>query len=182
MYEVCLKLRFDSPCLGNVRGETEEDPAKMMRGPDGNVTFSQTWWRTIVCQGARCYGKHQERVRKILWGSSVDGTTQIHRRYYHLRSETGPSQRMHKDHESFMPGEVIGVKVLVPDDVPIEDFRDIMAIAGEYFGISPFGWTKGFGKFKVVEAFKTRQPKKEEADGKISDVVGQGEPAGGNAG
>ena len=180
MYEIYLRLRFDSPCLGSTRSDAEESTDRMLRGPDGNVMFSQVWWRTIVCQGARCFGRHQERVKSVLWTSSVDGTSKMFRRYYHLRSETGESQRLFKDHEAFLAGDVIGVKALVPDDVPLEDFRDIMSIAGEYFGISPFGWKMGYGKFKVVEAARTRM--KEHGNGANGNALDQGQHPGGDAG
>ncbi len=172
MYEVCLRLRFDSPCLGSLRGE-ENGPDKMMRDTDGHVTFSQTWWRTVICQGAESYGKHQDRVKGVLWAPIVDGTTKLYRRYYHLSSEQGAPQKMYKDHEAFLAGEIIGVKALVPDDIPLEDLRDIMAIAGEYFGISPFGWRMGYGKFKVLEAVRTRKDQNE----RTSDAGDKGQPA-----
>jgi len=178
MYEVCLKLRFETPSLGSKRGEKEGDPDQMIRGPDGNVTFSQTWWRTIVCQGAKCYGKHQERVRSILWGSSVDGTTKMFTRYYLLRDSQGRSQKLCKEHEAFLAGEIIGVKAMLPDDIPIEDFKDIMAVAGQYFGISPFGWKMGFGKFTVTEITRAPQMKKEAQNAENGNPVNQGKPVG----
>ena len=181
MYEVYLRLRFDSPCLGSSRSEVEGGPDRMLRGSDGNVVFSQVWWRTIVCQGAKSVGRHQDRVRAILWTSAVDGTTKIFRRYYHLRSESGETQKLLKDHEAFLIGDVIGVKALIPDDVPMEEFRDIMSVAGEYFGISPFGWKMGYGKFKVVEIARTRMKEQRDVNAS-SDAVDQGKSVGGDAG
>ena len=178
MYEVYLRLRFDAPCLGSVRGETDGSPDTMLRSPDGSVIIPQTYWRTIVCQGAKSYGKHQERVRGMLWTPSVDGTTNIFRRYYHLRSNEGANKKMFKDHEAFLTGDVIGVKALVPDDVPLEDLREIMTITGEYFGISPFGWKMGYGKFKVLEAMRTRREGQNEQD---SNTVDQGKSSGRNS-
>lgn len=177
MYEVYLRLRFDSPSLGSTINETAGGPDRMLRGPDGSVTFSQVWWRTIVCQGAKCFGKHQERVKAVLWSSSVDGTTKIFRRHYHLRGEDGEVRKLYKDHEAFLTGDVIGVKALVPDDIPLEDFKNIMSVSGEYFGISPFGWKKGFGKFKVVEAARAVKEHHEQQ----GDDAHQGEPAGDHA-
>lgn len=156
MYEVYLRLQFDSACLGSTRNEVEGGPDKMLRSTDGNVVFSQTWWRTIITQGAKSFGRHQDRVKSVLWASAVDGTTRLFRRYYHLRNNQGEPQKCFKDHEAFLAGDVIGVKALVPDDVPIEDIKDIMSVAGEYFGISPFGWKMGYGKFKVIEVGRTK--------------------------
>lgn len=181
MYEVYMRLQFDSPCLGSTRSESPDGPDTMMHGPNGNVVFSQTWWRTVVCQGAQSYEKHQHRVKSILWTPSVDGTTKLFRRYYHLRDKNGEVQKLFMDHEAFLAGDVIGVKALVPDDIPLEDLRDIMSIAGEYFGISPFGWKMGYGKFKVVEAARTRAKDHQDAP-KPSNPVDQGQPAGGDAG
>lgn len=179
MYEVYLRLQFDSPCLGSMRNDVDGGPEKMMRGTSGNVIFSQTWWRTIIVQGANSFGKHQDRVRAVLWASDVDGTTKLFRRYYTTRSEKGEVQKCFKDHEAFLAGDVIGVKALVPDDIPIEDMRHIMSIAGEYFGISPFGWKMGYGKFKVVESARTML--KEQRDD-AGDLGSKGEPTGNQSG
>lgn len=176
MYEVYLRLQFDSACLGSCRNEVEGGPDRMLRSADGNVIFSQTWWRTIVVQGAKCVGRHQDRVKSVLWTPSVDGTTKLFRRYYHLRNEKGVPQKLFKDHEAFLAGDIIGIKALVPDDIPMEDIRAIMAVAGEYFGISPFGWKMGYGKFKVVEAAKTMTMMKEQRNVKTGNAVDQGQP------
>lgn len=176
MYEVFMRLRFDSPCLGNVMSTVPGAPSTMPRGPDGNVTFSQTWWRTIVCQGAESYGKHQNRVKSILWTAAVDGTPKIFRRHYSLKETDGVKffvRRIAVDHEAFLAGDVIGIKALVPDDVPLGDLRDLMGIAGEYFGISPFGWKKGFGKFKVLEVTRITKAKDNNDNSNVGD---QGQP------
>jgi len=177
MYEVYMRLQFDSPCLGSTPDDTDDTVSRMRRGPNGNVIFSQTWWRTIICQGAESYSKHQERVKSVLWTPNVDGTTKMYRRHYKLKSKDGEYNGHIMDHESFLSGDIIGVKALVPDDISLEDLKDIMSLAGEYFGISPFGWKKGFGKFKVLELSHTRL--KEQRNGQ-SKVVDQGESTGDN--
>lgn len=149
MYEVYLRLRFDTPCLGNLRRE-DPHPNTMMRDHDGNIIFSQVWWRAIVLQAASTRCLHQEQVRNILWSPEVDGTVKLHKRYYSLNG-----QRFYKEHEAFLANDVIGVKALIPDDITIEDLTELMGIAGAYYGISPFGWKQGFGKFKVVEIART---------------------------
>lgn len=147
--ELQIRLEFTTPCLGNERNDDPE-PNRMMRDTGGSVIFLQSWWRACIGEAADIYGKHQKRVSDIRWNPCVDGTIELHKRFYYKQGI-----KYFKEHESFLQGAVIGVKALVPDDVPVEDFHEIMSLAGTYRGISPFGWRHGYGKFIVREVTQT---------------------------
>jgi len=175
VYEVCIKLCFNEPCLGNVRQE-DPKPNLMERNPEGNVIFSSIWLRSITERAAKVYNRHQRRILDVMWNAEVDGTPKIHRRYYNVWDDEKKNKRF-KSHEAFLRGDVIGLRALIPDDIPMREFEDIMSMAGEYFGISPFGWRKGYGKFKVtlVERMHDRRRREHER----GEAVCEGEHAGG---
>jgi len=191
-YEAYVRIMFNAPCLGNERFPDPE-PNKMLRNADGNIVFLQVWWRTVIGQAAKAYNKHQRVVSKVRFSPEVDGTVKLHKRYY-FRNDKGARVKRYKLHEAFESGDVIGVKALVPDAIPLDDFREILELGGAYYGISPFGWSKGYGRFKVVECGKiygkrtggsshTRKPDvdtpgestSEEAGGRGDDVQEAGE-------
>jgi hypothetical protein len=122
----------------------------MVRNADGTVVFHQVWWRTILSKAADAYSKHQKAIRSVSFSPEVDGTVKIHRRYYYCTVD-GVRKHRYKEHEAFEIGDVIGLKAIVPDVIALDDFRDIFSLAGSYYGISPFGWNKGYGRFRVLE-------------------------------
>jgi len=172
MYEVYIRLSFDEPCLGNERG-ADNEPSRMRYNSEGTVIFQQSWWRSMVISAVDGYNKHQHETGKILWTPEIDGTPGTYKRHYTI-VEDGKRVRKYKLHESFNRGEVIGVKALVPDGIPVEDLRELMQLAGTYYGISPYGWSKGYGKFRVVELSKVYNRR---SDGKANDkAADEGEP------
>lgn len=154
MIEVEMQLQFVTPCLGNVRCEDGID--RMNRMPSlhpifdpPKVRFMPTWWKNCVSFGAKGLAKHQNRVRNIRWDPSVTGDLSIIERHYKDGDQTGI-----KKHEGFAEGAVIAVKAMLPDGLPIEDFRKIMNLGGTYVGISPYGHKLNWGRFKVVNIAK----------------------------
>jgi len=142
MREVRVSLRFITPCLGNKR--SVDQPDKMLRDAAGSVVFISTWWSIILTYGARALSKHQAQIRTVSWDQKVKGVTSVYRRYY---TETD-----YTEHEAFDTGSVIQVNALLPESIPLEDFEEILRIAGTYKGISPYGHDKGFGRFELISA------------------------------
>lgn len=143
-YEAYLTLTFSEPCLGNDR-RPDPEPNKMLKSAEGKVIFPQAWWRSITGRAATAIMKHQERIFDVLWTPEIDGTIKLHKRFY-------GSDGAFKLHEAFERGDHIGVKALIPNDIPFDDFISILRLAGEYFGISPFGWRRGYGRFSILSA------------------------------
>lgn len=164
-YEVDIRITFIEPCLGNER-QPDPTPNMMRKDQNGNVTFQQVWWRTILQKAAEAYSKHQKRVKCIVWSPEVDGTVKIYKRQYKKRMTDGTLEIRYKKHEAFCKGDTVGIKALLPNDISIEDFREILTIAGKYYGISPFGWRKGYGKFQVVGVERVYGRKQDSGDDK----------------
>lgn len=148
-YEVHIRIIFDEPCLGNER-EPDPAPNRHSRDSAGNVVLKQIWWNSIMVKAAQAFCRHQSKVFDIAWTPEVDGTVKLYERYY-VAHENGRSITRVKKHEAFYAGDIVGVKARLPDDMSIEDFQEILTIAGQSYGISPYGWKKGLGRFKVVE-------------------------------
>ena len=154
MRMVVVRLRFTTPCLGNIKDSKQGGRLCHLRDGQGRVVFLQSWWDSAMTQAARAYGRHGKAVRKIRWSPIVDGVTHVFTRYY--------KKDMYRKHEAFRAGDEIAVKAMVPTDIPTADFRELVSVLGEYFGISPFrhpsedrnrtndGRDGGFGRFEVV--------------------------------
>jgi hypothetical protein len=86
--------------------------------------------------------RHHAAVRDIDWDPIIEGTPREYKRFY------APSR--YTVHEAFFPGDKIVVHAVVPASLPLEDFSELLRIAGRYKGISPY--RKGpYGTFDVVD-------------------------------
>lgn len=175
-YEVFIKLEFTTPCLGNERRDDPE-PNRMLRSGSGGIIFLQSWWHGCTVAAAERFSMHQKRIRSVKWSSEIEGTLRLIDRFYYKRDGTKHA----KPHEGFAALDNISVRALVPDDVPIEDFKTILSIAGEFFGISPYGWKKGYGRFNVKEVTKvygrSTSKDKREHDGCVPDNTEDNRPS-----
>jgi len=145
--EVVVKLRFITPCLGKKRSSSGK-PDEMLKDTNGNIIFLPTWWDAILTYGSQAMSKHQKEIKKIEWDPLVDGVPKNYRRYY--------TEKDFKDHEAFLKGQVIGVRAMLPNTIPLEDFQRMLELAGRYKGMSPYGYDKGFGRFEVVEVSRAK--------------------------
>lgn len=144
--EVIVTLRFITPCLGDERREVRD---MMHRDADGNIVFLQAWWRASLRYAAQAMGRFQGDVDKIQADPVVAGQTGIYRRFYNPTS--------FKEHEAFLSGTTMTARFCLPNTVAIDDFKELLALAGRYVGISPYGYKKNFGRFDVVSAEPIRR-------------------------
>lgn len=140
MQEVMTKLRFNQPCLGNVR---KKDQNEMLKDAEGRVLFLPTWWQAVALFAAKVCNKHQELVKQICWDPVVEGLPKHFRRYYEPGKFTV--------HEAFLPGDVIRIHAVLPDGLPAADFKEILEVAGRYQGICPYKPERKMGTFEVLE-------------------------------
>lgn len=140
MKRVRLTIRFVRPCLGGVRSEPkdmfERDPVT------GKIVFMNSWWQSVLEYGARALNKNIQLVPDTLFDLYVDAPVCDYRRH-HSRGVTV--------HEAFCANTELSVDVLLPDGMSVDDFREMMELAGRFRGISPYGWRDGFGRFDVTE-------------------------------
>lgn len=127
MKEITCRLRFLTPCLGHIRCD---DCDLFERDATGVVIFHSSWWRSLLIYGARAFGKHQKKVQDIRINPKIDGIPQKYERYY--------KPHKFKLHEAFTAKQVISIRVLLPDGLPVEDFKKLFQLGGHYKGISPY--------------------------------------------
>ena len=138
------------------------------------VIFMPTWWRDILEYGARAASPSisGELAKRVTFAPTVDGQIKSYRRHYKDHGRPGSCQ-----HEAFIPGQVIGVRAMLPDGLRAEDLERILYTAGQYKGISPYGKDAlGYGRFEVLEVQPVRaavrhQEEAPEGDDEGSDTA-----------
>lgn len=160
MRELTVRIKFTSPCLGNVKSfRTFKSKGKrrkrtlflMPRSPSGKVTFLPTWWQANMKKAAEVLCRYQKDVSEIRFSPEVDGQPRqlpdgAYRRYHE-------SDR-YSPHEAFLADDVVGVSCLVPSSIDDESMWRLMELAGKYYGISPY--RPGDYGFFTVESIKQR--------------------------
>lgn len=137
--EVIATIRFTTPSLGAVRGPVN----KMLRNAEGNVLFLQTWWRAGLGYASQALSRYQNEVTRIQSDPIVEGATTIFKRYY--------SPTHFQEHEAFDTNAEIRVRFCLPKRVTAEGFHELLSVAGQYVGISPYGFKNDYGRFVVVD-------------------------------
>jgi len=146
MLEVTITLRFNHHCLGNCR---RDKVSTFLHDPNGHVMFLPTWWSAIVRYAADVLNHYQAVVRHIDWDPVVVGTPRTYRRFY------APGRFM--THEAFFPGDRITVHAVLPSEIPLDGFRDLLDIAGRYKGMSPYKPEKKYGTFEVMSVIPRKR-------------------------
>lgn len=134
MREVSVRLRFDSPCLGNTPAKV--DGARyfaLPRNLDQQVVFMPSWWSSTLRRAALILNRNQRLAAEVRFALPVAGRPrpvpqQLHKHYH------GAS---YSRHEQFGEGDTIEVQCVVPTGLSDEELRELLETAGKYCGISP---------------------------------------------
>jgi hypothetical protein len=123
----------------------------MLRNAEGKIILLQTWWRAGLGYAAQALCRWQSAVTEIQTAPEVDGEVTIHRRFY--------TDEKYQEHEAFEAGTIIKVRFCLPHKLNLEAFRELLTVAGEYVGISPFGYRQDYGRFEVldIQPYKRRR-------------------------
>ena len=140
--EVTARIKFDTPCLGHVRKEGCDE---MLRNSESKVIFLATWWKMALRKAARALNKAHAAVEKIKPALEVEGELGVFARQW------GSKATDVTNHEAFLVGTEVAVKFMLPRSLPVDVFCELLEATGTYFGMSPYGWDRDYGKFKVVE-------------------------------
>ena len=159
MQEVTATICFNTACLGAVR---DAKCNQMLRDPSGRVMLLPTWWLAIMKFAAEVKSKHQENVRRIEWDPVVSGSTQVFKRFYN-----GSKYVLH---EAFLKGDLVRVNCVLPDGMSLDEFKELLGVAGAYKGMSPYRSDQKFGTFEVVKV-EPRKDKQEDQP-KTEPLVG----------
>jgi hypothetical protein len=148
MTEVEVVIRFNQHSLGDCRYQRV---SRMLHAPDGRVMFPPAWWQALMRYAAQVLDKHQSAVKDIDWAPVVEGTPKEYRRYY--------ASGRYTTHEAFFPGDQIVVQAVIPAEITTDDFKELLAVAGKYKGISPYRKDNQYGTFDVVTVTSKRAAK-----------------------
>ena len=158
MQEITIRLRFNQPCPGAVRTQDGKNVLHVhQRDPEGRVMFLSSWWAALVRYAAKVLNKHQSEVKKIRWDPVIDGVPRKWKRYLPTPEGKAASRARYALHEAFHPGDIIGVKCVLPRPISTDDMWQLLEIAGSYKGISPYKPNDGYGTFCVVSIHRRRR-------------------------
>lgn len=151
MQEVVIQIRFTKECLGFAKKPVKNGSGViycMPRDGKGRVIFLPSWWRNNLVYAAKVTGMHYAKVPAIDWAGAVEGNLSEWKRFV---TPPGQQKRRYALHEAFRANTVVEVSAVLPDGLPIEDFSELLDVAGTYKGISPFqGKDDVYGTFETV--------------------------------
>ena len=162
MQEVHIKLRFNRVCLGAAKRKRNGYVVFCFeRDPNQRVMFLSSLWGALMRYAAKLTNRHQNVVKKIDWCPVVSGTPKkdwrrtIIRRPAHTKSAQPPRAHF-AVHEAFVPGDVVELSAVLPAEISIEDFMQLLIVVGKYRGFSPFNNAQEkYGTFEVLSVEKT---------------------------
>jgi hypothetical protein len=144
MQAVVIRIRFSRPCLGALKTAMSFN---MLRDQNERVIFLPGWWREILHFGARLLGFPRSVVEAVEWDQIIDGNLSRFTR----RGTRRRRPRAFAVHEAFLPGDIIGVRAVLPDGLSIDSFWRLLCAGGTYHGISPYRTVhRRYGTFEVI--------------------------------
>lgn len=149
MREVCVRIRFVSASLGNVKAGDSSGRFFLPRNVQGSVQFLATWYAANARTASRVLGRHQDAVGGILW-SDVVTTENTECRFYRRYYKTDGGRERYCVHEAFMPGDIVSFRAVVPAVISDQDLRELLDCAGRYCGLSPWKRIQGYGRYDVI--------------------------------
>lgn len=163
MQEVTIRLRFNRECLGSVKkrkslkGQNPQVVFCFARDPSGRIMFLPTWWASLLSYSAKVANRAFDIVNRIDWDPIVDGKPKERWKRVVVPAHADPKGReRYALHEAFPPGAVIGINAVIPRGLSVDEFEDLLTIAGTYRGISPFREdNEKYGTFEVLSVNTT---------------------------
>jgi hypothetical protein len=150
--EVTVTLRFNRVCLGAAKRRRHGQVYfGFDRDPENRVMFMPSAWLSVMRYAAKLANKHHSIVQKIDWCPLVEGTPRNDWRRTIISNHAGDKRSHYAVHEAFQPGDAISVSCVIPDEILLPDFEQLLTIVGKYKGFSPFNnATEHYGTFEVI--------------------------------
>lgn len=166
MEEVTIKLRFTRPALGYAQRRTRAGGViyVMPRDPAKRIIFLASWWRERMDYAARVLSRYRDLALKIAWDQVVEGRLSHCNRTVHKKRGGSVVKSGFAVHESFRAGAEVTVHAILPDNLTIAAFRELLDIVGRYKGMSPYySESDTYGTFEVLSIQPTvREPADQE--------------------
>lgn len=158
MQEVIIKLRFNRECLGSSKRKRHTQTIFAFdRDPAGRVMFMPSAWLSVMRYAAKLANRHHSVVQKIDWCPLVEGQPRNDWRRTIINRAAAATKTHYAIHEAFPPGATVLVSAVVPEEIPLNEFEDLLSIVGKYKGFSPFNnATEHYGTFEVISVTAIR--------------------------
>jgi len=170
MQEVQIRLRFNRECLGAAKRRTNSDQIiyGFLRDSNRRVMFLPTWWGSLMHYAAKVVNCAHKLVGQVNWDPVIDAPPH---KTFRRTLNRGARYALH---EAFLPGTVVGVKAVLPDGLNVEEFQELLEVAGTYRGISHYQpQDDRYGTFEVVSITPTiRRRAKPRTDQEPAKEVG----------
>ncbi len=152
MLEVAIRLQFNQACLGAAKRRRKGQVYfGFDRDAAGRVMFLPSAWAGVMRYAAKLANKHHSVVQKIDWWPIVSGKTRNDWRRTIISKQDGQVRSHYAVHEAFQPGDIIELFAVLPDELPLADFEQLLNIVGKYKGFSPFNTTADhYGTFEIL--------------------------------
>ncbi len=158
MQEVVIKLRFNRECLGSAKRKRQTQTVFAFdHDPSGRVMFMPAAWLSVMRYAAKLSNRHHSVVQHIDWCPLVEGQPRTDWRRTIVNKIGGTTKTHYALHEAFPPGSTVLVSAVVPDEIPLNEFEELLTIVGKYKGFSPFNnATEHYGTFEVISITSLR--------------------------
>lgn len=143
-----VRVRFLTPCLGNVRGAGGKFFLPRRDGAGGPVVFSPRWHGANMAFASRSCG--DGAPPEVAWDPVVGGETG-ERPWVQRRVDDGRGRPHFAVHEAFKAGACVSLRCRPGPGLTAERLRELMQCAGRHRGLSPWRGSGGYGRFEVVE-------------------------------
>jgi hypothetical protein len=153
MQEAFARLRFTRPALGYAQRRTRSQNViyVMPRDPAKNIMFLASWWRERMEYAAKVLNRYHDLAGRIAWDQAVQGRVSQYCRPVMRKKDGSMVKSGYARHEAFQVGEEITVSAVLPDNLSLEAFRELLDIVGRYKGMSPYNSeTDVYGTFEVL--------------------------------
>jgi hypothetical protein len=150
--EVAIRLQFNQACLGAAKRRRKNQVYfGFDRDAAGRVLFLPSAWAGVMRYAAKLANKHHSVVQKIDWWPIVAGKPRNDWRRTIVSKQGGQARAHYAVHEAFQPGDIIELFAVLPDEINIADFEQLLSIVGKYKGFSPFNTTTDhYGTFEIL--------------------------------
>jgi hypothetical protein len=155
MRDYTLTIEFTTPSLATWSYDTDARSGggdcidKFKRTSSNDILFEPVWLFAALTGGIANAGSGIDVAPRDI---QIDPVFAAETGTYHLGSTvTSPA----RETEAIMPGAQVSLTASTADHVTKDKLERILTVIGRIIGISPFGHSMGFGRFKVVEVKET---------------------------
>ena len=154
MQEITVTIRFNRVCLGGAKKRKHGQVIFCFdRDPSYRVMFLPSAWLSCMRYAAKIANKHHSDVKKIDWCPVVVGEPRNDwRRTVTAEAAAGANARSYFAlHEAFRPGDVVILSAVLPNEISLSSFVQLLTLVGKYRGFSPFNNAQEkYGTFEVI--------------------------------